>query len=144
MPLHLQLVIFFYMMTHVYTIPSSFYAFSRDEASSNVFLVDNFKMDFLRQHYCHGAREVTASDSCVYIHAHFSWCSSDKFPSHRQKFSWNRRIGEEAIRNVAAKEDYVIAPLFPNQYKNKNNFARGYSFNPHTIYVIHVSVRLAK
>ena len=68
----------------------------------------------------------------------------DKFPSHRQKFSWNRSIGEEAIRNVAVKEDYVIAPLFPNEYKNKNNFARGYSFNPHTIYVIHVSVRLAK
>ena len=96
----------------IYTIPSSFNAFSRDEASSNVFLVDNFKMDFLRQHYCHGAREVTASDSYAHTHTYTFHGAHGTNSLHTDRNSRGTQ-GEEAIRNVAAKEDLCYRSILP-------------------------------
>jgi hypothetical protein len=74
-------------------------------------LIDNFKINFLGQH-CHGAREVTASDSSVYIRTLFMVLVG-QIPFTSTEILVEPK-GEEAMRNVAAKEDYVIPP-FPNK-----------------------------
>ena len=73
-------------------------------------LFDNFKINFLG--HCHGAREVTASDSYAHTHTYTFHGAHGTNSLHTDRNSRGTQ-GEEAIRNVAAKEDLCYRSILP-------------------------------